>query len=81
MIFRYVHPFVDQAREMINYRKFTDMSKEQILARMKEDLQGGAKQSYYLTVNRDPRYPGRFCLFYMRKGKHQVGPTTFISNL
>ena len=72
VIFRYVHPFVDQAREMINYRKFTDMSKEQILARMKEDLQGGAKQSYYLTVNRDPRYPGRFCLFYMRKGKHQM---------
>ena len=81
VIFRYVHPFVDQAREMINYRKFTDMSKEQILARMKEDLQGGAKQSYYLTVNRDPRYPGRFCLFYMRKGKHQVGPTAFTSNL
>ena len=37
------------------YRKFTDMSKEQILARMKEDLSGGAQQSYYMTVNRDKR--------------------------
>ena len=48
---------------------------------LRRTWQGGAKQSYYLTVNRDPRYPGRFCLFYMRKGKHQVGPTTFTSNL
>ena len=54
------------------YRKFTDMSKEQILARMKDDLSGGAQQSYYLTVNRDKRYcthtppstAGRFALAY-----------------
>ena len=39
---------------------------------LRRTWQGGAKQSYYLTVNRDPRYPGRFCLFYMRKGKHQM---------
>ena len=38
------------------YRKFTDMSREQIITRMKDDLSGGAKQSYYLTVNRDKRY-------------------------
>lgn len=34
------------------------MSREQIITRMKEDLSGGAKQSYYLTVNRDKKYAG-----------------------
>lgn len=38
------------------YRKFTDMSREQIITRMKDDLGGGAQQSYYLTVNRDKKY-------------------------
>ena len=37
------------------YRKFTDMSKEDIITRMKEDLSSGAQQSYYLTANRDKR--------------------------
>jgi hypothetical protein len=86
VIYRFIHPYVDHARELVvrcyvhirsvaspymfncrpgadrvpafaqAYRKFTDMSREQIIARMKDDLSGGAQQSYYLTVNRDKKY-------------------------
>jgi hypothetical protein len=37
-----------------------------------QDQKDGQATPYYLTVNRDERYPGRFCLYYMRKTRHQV---------
>ena len=72
IIYRYVHPLIDHARSVVSFRKFVDKSKEDILAQMKEDQNNGGQTPYYLTVNRDPRFPGRFCLYYMRKTKHHM---------
>jgi hypothetical protein len=60
------------AREALSFRKFKNLSKEQTLAQMKQDQKDGGKIPYYLTPNPDPRYPGRFCLYYMRKQKHHM---------